>query len=175
MFRRVAFKGILDYVSACAEQKAAGATEAGQAVSEAPSIYAAWWRRLLSWLVDFVVFIVMAAGIISAVLSSASVLPSEVSVIAFFGLPFAADWLYEALMTSSRRQATLGMLLLGIVVTDMGGKRMHFMRASVWHFAKALCWLTFFIGFAVQFFTPKKQGLHDLIARVVLVPRSRIS
>jgi uncharacterized RDD family membrane protein YckC len=56
----------------------------------------------------------------------------------------------------------------------MGGKRIHFIRASVWHFAKLLCWLTFFIGFAVQFFTPKKQGLHDLSARVLVAPRTAI-
>ena len=115
----------------------------------------------------------MAVAVISALVPLDSVLPSEVSGVAVLVLPFVADWLYEALMTSSRRQATLGMLLLGIVATDMGGKRMHFMRASVWHFAKALCWLTFFIGFAAQFFTPKKQGVHDLIARVLVEPRAK--
>ena len=175
VFRKVALDGILDYVSACAEAKAAGAAETSEAVPEVPRVYAVWWRRLLSWVVDFVVFIVLCVAVIYGFVLWASAMRSDVSLPLVFGLPFVADWLYEALMTSSRRQATLGMLLSGIAATDMGGKRMHFVRASVWHFAKALCWLTFFIGFAVQFFTPKKQGLHDLIARVVLVPRSRIS
>jgi uncharacterized RDD family membrane protein YckC len=176
IFRKFAFDGILDYVSACAEERAAGtaAADTGEAVSAAPRVYAAWWRRLLSWVIDFVVFIVMTVAAISAVLLLESVLPSSVSVLGIFGLPFVADWLYEAFTMSSRRQATLGMMLLGIVGTDMAGKRVSFARASAWHFAKVLCWLTFFIGFAVQFFTPKRQGLHDLIARVVVVPRTEI-
>ncbi len=69
VFRKVAFGGVLDYVSACAEQKAAGTTvaETEKAVPEAPRVYAVWWRRLLSWVVDFVVFIVMTVAAISAV------------------------------------------------------------------------------------------------------------
>jgi uncharacterized RDD family membrane protein YckC len=174
IFRKVAFDGILDYVTACAEERAAGTAAVGEAISAVPHVYALWWRRLLSWVVDFVVFLVMTVAAISLVVRFESALPSSVSLLGIFGLPFVADWLYEALTTSSRRRATLGMLLLGIVATDMDGKRISFARASAWHFAKFLCWLTFFIGFAVQFFTPKRQGLHDLIARVVVAPRTKI-
>ena len=37
--------------------------------------------------------------------------------------------LYFAIMESSSRQATLGKMVLGIVVTDMDGKRISFGRA----------------------------------------------
>jgi uncharacterized RDD family membrane protein YckC len=175
IFRKAALEGILDYVSTRAEEKAAGAIDTAEEVSDAPGVYAVWWRRLLSWVVDFVIFIVMAVAVIYGVVLLADSMRFDVSLSLVFGSPLIIDWLYEAITASSRWQATLGMRLCGIVATDMGGKRMHFMRASAWHFAKALCWLTFFLGFAVQFFTPKKQGLHDLIARVLVVPRAAIS
>jgi uncharacterized RDD family membrane protein YckC len=182
VFRKVAFDGILDQVATRAEAIEADetVTEAADALSEAPHVYAVWWRRLLSWIVDFIVFIVMevmlafAMEIVVVVLKSVvPSIPDSGALLEISVLPLLVDWLYEALMTSSRWQATLGMRLLGIVVTDMGGKRVSFARASAWHFARILCWLTFLIGFAVQLFTPKKQGLQDLIARVLVVPRTR--
>jgi uncharacterized RDD family membrane protein YckC len=83
------------------------------------------------------------------------------------------DWLYEALLTSSRWQATVGRRLVRIVVTDLNGNRLTFARASARYFAKLLSWGTYGIGFLMQPFTKRKQGLHDRIAGCIVVDRPR--
>src|SRR5256886_15749655 len=47
-------------------------------------------------------------------------------------------WLYHALMESSEWQATLGKKALGLVVTDMVGRRVSFGRSTGRHFAKII-------------------------------------
>jgi uncharacterized RDD family membrane protein YckC len=74
------------------------------------------------------------------------------------------DWLYSALLESSSRQATVGKMALGLIVTDMEGQRISFGRATARAFAKYISCFALFIGFIMVAFTEKKQGLHDLIA-----------
>ncbi len=89
------------------------------------------------------------------------------SVGIIFGL--AIPWLYEALMLSGEKQATLGKMALGIVVTDTAGGRLTFGRATGRHFAKYLSSLIFGIGFIIAAFTEKKQALHDFMAETIAV------
>jgi uncharacterized RDD family membrane protein YckC len=80
-------------------------------------------------------------------------------------------WLYEALMTSSSWQATLGKRAMDMMVTDMEGRRISFGRATGRYFAKWVSTLTCGIGFVIVAFTEKKQGLHDMIANTVVISR----
>jgi uncharacterized RDD family membrane protein YckC len=77
-------------------------------------------------------------------------------------------WLYEALMTSSERQATLGKMALGLRVTDTNGDTVTFWQATVRHFAKILSAFILLIGYLMQPFTEKKQALHDKIANTLV-------
>jgi uncharacterized RDD family membrane protein YckC len=72
-------------------------------------------------------------------------------------------------MESSSRQATLGKMALGIVVTDMDGKRISFGRAVGRNLGKIISQIILFIGFLMVAFTQKKQGLHDIIANCLVV------
>jgi len=120
--------------------------------------YAGFWVRagavVLDWLVLFVVLAVVA-------------IVSRVGLV--FG--FAIPWLYEALMLSGEKQATLGKMAMGIVVTDTAGGRLTFGRATGRHFAKYLSSLVFGIGFIMAAFTDRKQALHDILARTLVVCR----
>jgi uncharacterized RDD family membrane protein YckC len=78
-------------------------------------------------------------------------------------------WLYEALMTSSAKQATLGKMVLGLKVIDQQGKRLTFLHATGRHFAKKVNAFTLHIGYLIVAFTRRKQGLHDLIAGTYVV------
>ena len=78
-------------------------------------------------------------------------------------------WLYGALMESSRYQATLGKMVLGIVVTDMNGQRVSIARATGRHFGKWVSSLILGIGYLMIAFTEKKQGLHDIMAGCLVV------
>lgn len=80
-------------------------------------------------------------------------------------------WLYSALMESSAKQATLGKMALGIVVTDLNGRRISFARATGRYFSKAFLSAILLIGYIIAAFTEKRQALHDIIAGTLVVKR----
>ncbi len=123
------------------------------------SAYAGFWKRFAALLIDSVV-VSIASGLITAATVG-------VGTIAFLVLP----WLYEALMLSSEKQATLGKMALEIAVTDINGKRLTFARATGRHFAKWVSALIIGIGFLMAAFTERKQALHDMIAETLVVNR----
>jgi uncharacterized RDD family membrane protein YckC len=73
-------------------------------------------------------------------------------------------WLYYALMESSPKQATLGKMACGFVVTDLQGHRISFGQASGRHFGKVLSMLPLGIGFLMCTWTERKQCFHDDLA-----------
>jgi uncharacterized RDD family membrane protein YckC len=81
----------------------------------------------------------------------------------------AVNWLYEALMTSSSKQATLGKMALSLKVTDKEGRRLTFLHATGRHFAKFVNGFTMNIGYIMAGFTDRKQGLHDMIAGTYVI------
>lgn len=81
---------------------------------------------------------------------------------------FVAAFFYFALMESSRRQATLGKMALGIEVSDTRGQRLNFSRALIRNLAKLLSMLSLLIGFMMAGWTERKQALHDFIADAVV-------
>lgn len=81
----------------------------------------------------------------------------------------AGSWLYHTLMESSRHQATLGKMALGIQVTDMNGNRISFSRANGRFFGKWLSGAIMNAGYLMAAFTEKKQALHDILASCLVV------
>ena len=73
-------------------------------------------------------------------------------------------WLYYALMESSSKQATLGKMACGLVVTDLQGRRIGFWQASGRRFGMFISSFTLGIGFLMCAWTAKKQCLHDMMA-----------
>ncbi len=86
-------------------------------------------------------------------------------------LTVAFVWLYFALFESSSLQGTPGKLVVGLKVTTRGGRRVSFVRATLRHFGKILSVLPLFFGYLLIALTPKKQGLHDMIAGCLVVHR----
>ena len=95
--------------------------------------------------------------------------------IAIYALAFIfASWLYYALLESSRRQATLGKMLVGIFVADEQGRRISFWRALGRTLGKILSKWFCYLGYIIALFTERSQAFHDLIAStVVLEPEWR--
>jgi uncharacterized RDD family membrane protein YckC len=76
-------------------------------------------------------------------------------------------------MECSEWQATVGKKVLGLMVTDMAGRRVSFGRSTGRHFAKIITnMVPAFIGYIMAGFTEKKQALHDMIAGCLVVRRS---
>lgn len=84
-------------------------------------------------------------------------------------ISIVVQWLYFALMESSSKQATLGKMALGIIVTDLDGNRISFGRASGRYFGKILSGLILCIGYIMAGFSEKKQALHDMIAGCLVI------
>lgn len=149
--------------------------------------YAGFWRRFVAWVIDIIISSIITIIITSPVACTIALVLlafTEPSSVAPEGLEFIMDlgfmveefagivltWLYYALMESSSKQATLGKMALGIVVTDLQGDRITFGRATGRHFAKILSWpMTLGIGFIMTGFTPRKQALHDIVANCLVV------
>jgi uncharacterized RDD family membrane protein YckC len=147
----------------------------------APSIYGGFWIRLLAHLIDHVIL-----GAIAAPLFFIMVLPAIIriaheaerdqepspemiiaivsSVFVYIALAFVGQWLYEALLTSSSWQGTIGKRVLRLKVVDEAGNRIGFGRATGRFFAKILSSMFFCIGFIMIGFTERKTGLHDMLA-----------
>ena len=123
--------------------------------------YAGFWQRFAAVFIDAI--IVSFGG---AVLFGTAHL---VGGLASLFLP----WIYEAAMLSSTRQATVGKMVLGIVVTDLEGHGISFARATGRHFAKYLSGLILGIGFFMAPFTQRRQALHDLIADTLVIEGRR--
>lgn len=80
-------------------------------------------------------------------------------------------WLYFALLESSASQATFGKALLGLGVTDINGNRISFGRASLRTAAKVLSALPLGLGFVPAASSKRRQALHDVVARTLVVNR----
>lgn len=151
-------------------------------VAYAPSsIYGGFWIRFLAHLVDHIIL-----GAVAAPLFFVMVLPTILriaqqadrdqepspeliitivsSVFVYIALAFVGQWLYEALLTSSSWQGTIGKKILRLKVVDEAGNRIGFGRATGRFFAKILSSMFFCIGFIMIGFTERKTGLHDMLA-----------
>jgi uncharacterized RDD family membrane protein YckC/phage FluMu protein Com len=159
----------------CGEALEGGRRPAGDEDFE----YADFGRRLLAYIIDQVLVGVvnfgvgLVLGVVFGALMAANGGQGEAAMIilqlssSLIGMMIG--WLYEALMTSSANQATLGKMALGIIVTDLDGRRVSFGRATGRHFAKILSGCTLLIGYIIAAFTEKKQALHDLLAGTLVL------
>ncbi len=101
-----------------------------------------------------------AVGMLGAIMAAAG---------AIWVLTMIIQVLYFTLMESSKTQATLGKMALGIIVTDMNGSPLNFSKALVRNLCRLLSNFTMLIGYIIAAFTAKKQALHDIIAGTLVV------
>ena len=183
------------FCSACGQVFLTGAAPAlplsAQAVATAPRVdYGGFWLRFLAYLIDGAVitlgiFVVAIPLIFLTGLGPllGQIHPQEDFNDAGFWLimavifllatvSLAVTWLYHALMESSEWQATVGKKALGLVVTDLAGRRVSFWRATGRHFARIVTnMVPAFIGYIMAGFTQQKQALHDMIAGCLILRR----
>jgi uncharacterized RDD family membrane protein YckC len=147
--------------------------------------YGGFWRRVVAALIDAII-VNAAMVLLSFVLpvyetagtgrisipESAMGIGAELEYTPLGALiVIVGTWLYEALMESGPKQATVGKMALSLQVTDLDGERIGFAQASGRYFAKFLSGFVLMIGFLMVAFTRRKQGLHDILARTLVVRR----
>ncbi len=140
--------------------------------------YAGFWRRFVALIIDSAVlfgFFFIIGTIISVVTTPLNV--SSRTGAAFLQniiLASLLGWLYFTLFESSSKQATLGKMAMGIIVTDLNGNRISFGKANGRYWSKIVSGLILYIGFIMAGFTEKKQALHDIIAKCLIVKRRTV-
>lgn len=112
-------------------------------------------KRLVAFLIDLVVL-----GLIVRVFKGAGA--------------FIVWWLYFALCESSQYQGTLGKVIMGLKVTDMNGNRLRFGTAAIRGLLKTVLssGITMGIGLLIGVFTEKRQSLHDLLAKSIVLEKN---
>jgi uncharacterized RDD family membrane protein YckC len=140
--------------------------------------YAGFWLRFVAWIIDYFVLLIpsMILSVATGLAINMPVFRPRLTGAGVFGVAGSQNllavilwWLYYALMESSVYQASLGKMALGLIVTDEAGNRLTFARATGRTFAKYVCYVTIGIGYILAGFTERKQGLHDMIARCLVV------
>jgi uncharacterized RDD family membrane protein YckC len=159
------------------------------APAEFPAMaYAGFWLRVVAHLIDGLLagigFVVLAMigiamvgvghfkNLVQGANSADDFFTPDVIGVVFVLVTTAVVmvWLYYAGMESSVYQGTLGKMALGLIVTDLEGRRITFGRASGRYFAKIISGLIpLGIGYAMAGFTEKKQALHDMIASCLVL------
>ncbi len=133
---------------------------------DALAAYAGFWQRVAAFVVDMVILSLAMLVVIMLIVRTLGFEPERWSAedTVYWLLNTAIVWLYYAGQEGGVRQATLGKRLLGLRVTDLDGEAISFARATLRHFAKLASLIPLMAGFLAVAFTPRKQGLHDMIA-----------
>ncbi len=156
---------------------------------DAPKVeYAGFWWRFLAYIIDdliigavsciFILPILAVFGISMYSFKEAGMNPDDAEllilpiILASSSIGLLAtvlQWLYFAIMESSKYQGTLGKIVLKIKVTDVEGNRITFARATGRYFGKIISGMILMIGYIMAGFTEKKQALHDILASCYVI------
>jgi uncharacterized RDD family membrane protein YckC len=143
------------------------------------AVYAGFWLRLVAVKFDaaamffplvFLSFVVVF--LIRLVSAWTGYHPGVMFLTSLPIIIIVGTWLYFALMESSPWQATLGKKIFGLYVTDLNGQRLTLSRATGRTLAKYLSTMTAGIGYLLCGFTSRKQALHDMVAKCLVLRRS---
>jgi hypothetical protein len=80
-----------------------------------------------------------------------------------------ASFFYWPVLESTAWRATVGKKLLGLVVGDIDGGGLNFVRSLLRNLAKIISSIPLGIGYLMAAFTARKQALHDLITKAVVM------
>ena len=155
------------------------------------SNYAGFWLRFVAIIIDVIIISFMQFVVVMPILAMLGFgfastqgfdfnnLSEEETVgmvgafVAAIGgitiISFAIQTLYFSLMESSKYQATVGKMALGLKVTDINGDKLDFGKALLRQICKIISQMVFMFGYIMAGFTEKKQALHDMIASALVV------
>ncbi len=143
--------------------------------------YAGFWVRLIAAILDVAflwlseVALVGGAWQIGLLPITEKELGEGLALLLAISFWLFPAWPYFTILERSKMQGTFGKRLFGLQVTDLRGHRIGFGRANGRYWAKLFLCLPFLAGFVPIAFTPRKQGLHDLMAKtLVLWRRGRV-
>lgn len=138
--------------------------------STLPQYFASLDMRLLSTAIDyffaFCEYAVLAAIYLGGTANTQIRIPTLL-----IGLILVPIFKFIAcvILEGSRKQASVGKMLIGVKVTDEQGKPIGYGRAIARNLAKLIGVVTLGIGFLSGFFDRRQQCLHDKIAGTLVI------
>lgn len=154
------------------------------ALSDQNVRYGGFWIRVLAGIIDVIILMILL-GIIAYIvglISPGFVMPQPHHMITggnsidfYTAAPgtqlinIVIGLLYYAILESSTWQASVGMKVCGLKITDDNYQRITFWRALGREIAAYLSAIILFIGYFMIGWTKRKQGLHDMIASTYVV------
>lgn len=129
---------------------------------------APFWKRLLAFIIDFNFLVAIYFCTIYVEYKMELTGPLKLVLILIF--VFSVYLLYP-IMESSKIQGTPGKLMLGIVVTNLVGKRISFFMAFGRHLVKFGSSIFFFLSILLVVFRKKKQAFHDSAAKTLVLAK----
>jgi uncharacterized RDD family membrane protein YckC len=155
--------------------------------------YAGFWLRFVAAIIDGIIIAILQSVVIMPILamfglsiatmgdfnfnsmSDQDMIGMFAAFIAFFSvvmtISFVIQTFYFTLMESSKNQATVGKLALGLKVTDRSGNKLDFTKALLRQLGKIISGMVMLIGYIMAGLTEKKQALHDMIAGALVVKK----
>lgn len=132
--------------------------------------YANVWTRFVAFLIDWLLLSVLTVIVLLLLgLPLAPEIKDYESRLKLNFISMVISWLYYAGFESSSYQATPGKQAMGMFVTDTEGYTITFSRATGRFFGKLLSGLILLIGYLMAAFTERRQALHDLIAKTLVL------
>ncbi len=157
------------------------------------SNYAGFWLRFVAVIIDGIIIGILQSVVIMPILAMLGfgvassqgfdfenmseddvlgmVAAFTAAASAMMTVSFVIRTLYFTLMESSKYQATLGKMALGLKVTDTNGNKLDLVKALIRQLSKIISGMILLIGYIMAGFTEKKQALHDMIAGTLVVKK----
>lgn len=150
---------------------------------------AGFWKRVGAWVVDYLILLVpitiiavsmgataafehFMAQLQSGVETTVAATEYTRAVRPATMWALLVGYAYYALFECSRWQGTPGKLALGLRVTDLDGKRLSVGRSLLRNVVRLLSAITVLIPFVCYVavaWTARKQGIHDLVAKTLVL------
>ncbi|MGB2578352.1 putative RDD family membrane protein YckC [Elusimicrobium simillimum] len=129
-------------------------------------MYAGFWKRAGAIIIDGIIISVVQGIILFIVgLTGSGLLMNLFSLL----LSIAAICYFAYMESMPKYQGTIGKIILGIKVTDLNGGQLNFVQALIRNLCKIISSVILGIGYIMAAFTEKKQALHDILAKTLVV------
>ena len=151
--------------------KKKAAPEAPSVAPEAPAAAsvemqpAGFWLRVVAFIVDYALLLFLLAAMLTGAMSVGG---EDLAGPAYWAW-FVVGFFYWPVLESTAWRATVGKKMLGLVVGDVDGGGLNFVRSLLRNLAKIISSIPFGIGYLMAAFTARKQALHDLITKAVVL------
>ena len=131
-------------------------------------IYAGFWKRLVSYILDFLVLCLPIAAIQHLAFGD-----FDGNQKTFFDYRQTVNifgWcIYYVLLETSKWQGTVGKKVMKLKVTNLEGGMVSVTQALTRYWMIIPACLLLFAGIIMIAFTDKKQGLHDKVAKALVI------